>query len=232
MTRIITTVGLATGGAAAAAFLSMGAAAAAPNGPGYNTDPNPFGLTASDVADITGQTGSPLMNIASGTQDFTFNSNDVAPFIQAFLEKHVTLDGQAIDFDENNPWQFAANDLNIINKLEFYGSEQQIIFPGIEGTNVDWGVTDIRNFGDLFGLGNFGYVYIDLVGAGDVGPTDDAIGAWYTTPWGAFDVSWLEDGSVFGIPYMESQLFDMSDFNPGAEWADLTTVPSLLDMFS
>jgi hypothetical protein len=213
MKRIITSVGLAAGGAAAAAFMSTGIAAAddAPN-------PGPFGLTPVGELDVTGQTGKPLENIAYGTQDFNFDSNDISPFLHDFFTDNVTVGDAPLDLDTG--YQFDADDLKVIDTLTFGGDQQQILFPGIDNTNIDGGVIDIHNWGN-----DWGYIYIDLVGAGDVGATNDAIGAWYATPFGTFDVSWLENGSLFGSPYLESQLFDLTDFNPGADFSDHALEP-------
>jgi hypothetical protein len=213
MKRIITYAGLAVGSAAAAAFMSTGIAAAddAPN-------PGPFGLTPVGELDVTGQTGKPLENIAYGTENFDFDSKDIAPFAQDFFTDNVTVNGDPLDL--SNDYAFSDENLKVIDTLTFAGDQQQILFPSIDNTNIDGGVIDIHNWGN-----DWGYIYIDLVGAGDVGDTNDAIGAWYATPFGAFDVSWLEDGSLFGTPYLESQLFDLTDFNPGGDFSDQALEP-------
>jgi hypothetical protein len=218
MNRTITSAGLAAGGAIAAGFLSLGVAAAAPS----NDASNPFGLTPFGPLDITSQTGDPLGNIVYGTQTFSFDSADVQPLIADFLSDHVTYDGEPLDFTGANSLIFDGLEANVIDKMQFGGTalqnllgEQQILIPAIEGTNIESGVIDMHNWG-----GDFGYLYMDLVGAGDIGDANDAIGAWLVTPFGTYDVSWWEDGSFFGFPYLESRLFDVDAFNPGADFSD------------
>lgn len=238
MNRNVTLIGVVAGGVLTAMALSMGSASAdevqdspttTPGNYGLNI-PNPFGLTPTAEPDITGMVGNPwYQRTLSGTQLFDFDSKNIAPFVQDFMTKYVTVDGEPLDLKDSS-YLFGGLNLPVIDTMEFYTSQQQIILPReyFENldTNVEWGVINIHNFGNFFGP--WGYVYIDLVGAGNVGPTDDAIGTWITTPFGAFDVSWLENGSLFGSPYIESQLFDVSDFNPGAGWADSVEIPGPL----
>lgn len=235
MNRNVTLIGVVAGGVLTAMALSMGSASAdeLPDGPtttpgnyGLN-HPNPFGLTPIAEPDITGMVGNPwYQRTLSGTQLFDFDSKNIAPFVQDFMTKYVTVDGEPLDLKDAS-YLFGGLNLPVIDTMEYYTSQQQIILPPAYfedlNTNIEWGVINIHNWGNFFGP--WGYVYIDLVGAGNVGPNNDAIGTWFTTPFGAFDVSWLENGSFFGSPYVESQLFDVSDFNPGAGWADTVTAP-------
>lgn len=228
MNRCVTLIGLAAGGATVALALSLGTASAddLPDGPtttpgNYGLDhPNAFGLTPTAPPTWGGAVAPWYQHIMSGYQTFDFDSKDIAPFVSDFLTKYVTVDGQP--YDPDSSYLFGGLNLPVINTLEAYTSEQQIILPREyfenSNTNVEWGVIDVHNWGNFFGP--WGYVYIDLVGAGDSGPTDDAIGTWFTTPFGAIDVSWLENGSFFGSAYLESQLFDLDNFNPSADWAD------------
>jgi hypothetical protein len=226
MNRIITSGGLAAGGAMAAAFLSTGIAAA-------DDGSNPFGLTPAGDLNITSQTGDVFENIAYGTETFNFNSEDIAPFVQKFLDNNVTVGGSPVTLGSET---FTANDLQteVIDKVAFGGQgEQQVLIPGIDNTNIDGSVIDIHDFGH-----DFGYVYIDLVGPGPTHPNSDgihdAIGTWLVTPLGTFDVSSWEDGTFFGgLAYLESQLFDLSGSSIGTDFSDtaLTPVPALFDVF-
>ncbi len=230
MNRVITSVGLTAGGTLAAAFLSMSVAGAAPGDSGNGGEANMFGLTPASAIDITSQTGEVYQNVAYGTQTFDFNSNDMTPWIANFLTKHVTFEGNPISFDSDNPVTVEGFEAAVIDKIWFGGfAEQQILFPAIDNTNIDGGVIDIHHFGPI------GYIYIDLVGPGNIGPNHDAVGTWLVTPIGTFDVSSWEDGTFFGgLAYLESELFDLSNFNPGADFSEaaLTPVPSIFDIFN
>lgn len=232
MNRTITSAGLAASGAIAAGFLSLGVAAA------DGDKSNPFGLTpVEDSLVITSQTGDPLGNVVYGQQNFTFDSADVQPLIASFLAKHDAGDTAAYLFGDDSPITADGFTAHVIDKMQSGGfalqqllGEQQILLPAFDGTNIVpgalGGVIDMHNWG-----GDFGYLYMDLVGAGDLGETNDAVGAWLVTPFGTYDVSWWEDGSFFGDPYLESRLFDVADFNPGGDFSDAALNSASAGMF-
>lgn len=162
-----------------------------------NTVDNPFGITLVGDPVVNYQTGDVLGSTAYGNWTFDFDSKDIAPFAQQFFDNNVTVDGQPLGAD----YTF-TDDANFIDKLTYNGvfngiSEQQLLLPTIEGTNIEHGVIDIHNYGN-----GFGYDYIDLVGTNG----HDAVGAWLVTPWDTYDVSpWAS---------IESQMFDASAFDP------------------
>ncbi|HEU0191759.1 MAG TPA: hypothetical protein VFR17_10910 [Mycobacterium sp.] len=228
MNRAVASVLLTAGGAALAALMSSGVAAAAPEDGGSGAA-NMFGLTPAGPADFTSQTGDVYQNYAYGTQTFNFDSNDMQPWIEKFLEQNVKVDGNPLTFNSSDPTIFDGLQTHVIDKNWFGGfQEQQILFQGTPDTNFTNGIIDIHHFGPI------GYIYIDLVGAGNAGPTNDAIGTWMVTPMGTYDVSSWENGTFFGgLAYLESQLFDLSDFNPGADFpaADLSLIWNPFELF-
>src|SRR5699024_7064794 len=138
-------------------FLAAGVAAAGPSNDNLG-EPNMFGLTPVAPPDITSQTGSVYENIAYGTQTFDFNSDDMTPWVAAFLTENVTVDGDPLSLD--TPLIFDDVQAHVIDKVWFNNiGEQQILFPAIDGTNIERGVIDIHHFGP-----DIGYIYIDLVG--------------------------------------------------------------------
>jgi hypothetical protein len=182
--------------------------------------PDPFGVTLAGAPDITYQTGDVFANDIYGSQQFDFDSNNFAPFVDKFFTSNVTVDGQPLDLTDN-PLTADGLQANVIDTLQFNNlfnglTEQQILLPSIAGTNIEHGVIDIENFGN-----GFGYDYIDLVGPGTThlgsNGVDDAVGAWLVTPMGAYDVSpWVG---------LEAQLFDPSAFDPSAFFPDATLTP-------
>lgn len=161
--------------------------------------PNLFGFTLQGEPDVTYQTGDVLGSTAYGSQDFEFDSSGLAPDVEKFFTDNVTVDGQPVSAD--NPL-IADGQAHVIDTIQYNGlfdglTQQQILLPSIEGTNIDHGVIDIHNYGN-----GFGYDYIDLVGTSG----HDAVGAWLVTPMGNFDVSpWAG---------LEAQMFDASAFDP------------------
>ena len=60
---------------------------------------------------------------------------------------------------------------DIVDKLQGgLGTQQQILLPAIEGTNIESGVIGIHDFG-----GGYGYAYIDLVGPGVTSLNSDGV---------------------------------------------------------
>jgi hypothetical protein len=178
---------------------------------------DPFGVTLEGQPDITYQTVDVFANTAYGSQTADFDSSDLAPFVEDFFTKNVTVDGHPLNLDTN---PLIASDLttHVIDKVQYNGlfdgfSEQQILLPTIAGTNIDHGVIDIENLGN-----GYSYDYIDLVESGN---TND-IGAWLVTPTGAFDVS------PFAV--LEAQMFDPAAFDPSVYFPldGLTPPPGFL----
>jgi hypothetical protein len=211
MNRIITSVTLASGGVAAAASFAMGVAAADPDATTISV-PDPFGVTFPGVPDITYQTGDASEDIAYGHQMIDFDSSNFGSSVdQFFTSNNVLVNGQPLNLDTN---PLIANDLqaDIIDKLQSNGqSEQQILLPAIDHTNIESGVIGIHNLGD-----GYAYEYIDLVGPGTTSlnsdGVDNAVGAFLVTPSGTYDVSPWEDGGDYGgQAYLESQEFDLSN---------------------
>lgn len=206
MRRFTTSVVL--GGAAAAASLYAGVAAADPGDPTTLVVPDPFGFSFTDP-DFTYQALTPIQSIAYGNGTIDINSGELAAPVQQFFEKYVTVNGEALS--ANNPLMTSI-DGDIVNKLQDgLGTQQQLIFDQILTTNIDSGVIGIHDFGD-----GYGYAYIDLVGPGfeslNSNGVDHAVGAFLVTPYGTFDVSNVENGQDYGgLAYLESQLFDFSN---------------------
>ena len=183
-----------------------------------NPPSDPFGVTLEGDPDITYQTGGVVANTAYGSQTIDFNSSDLAPFVQQFFTSNVTVDGQPLNLS-SNPLTDADLQAHIIDNVKFDGpgiSEQQILLPSVDGTNIDHGVIDIDNFGN-----GYSYDYVDLVGPGTThlgsNGVDDAIGAWLVTPMGTYDVS----------PFagLEAQMFDPSAFDPSSFFPDAGLTP-------
>jgi hypothetical protein len=206
MKRIITSVVL--GGAAAATSLSAGIAAADPSDATTLAVPDPFGFTipASPDFSYTADTASQAIAYAKD-QTIDFNAGSLSSPVEQFFSQYVTTtDGQTLPADFTK----TIADADIINKVQDgLGTQQQIVFGPIEGTNIDSGVIGIHDFGD-----GYGYAYIDLVGPGTSSVNSDvnnAIGAFLVTPNGTYDVSHVENGGDYGgLAYLESQLFDFS----------------------
>lgn len=204
MKRIITSVIL--GGAAAATSLSTGIAAA--DDATTLSVPDPFGFTIPATPDFsyTADTASQAIAYAKD-QTIDFKAGALSSPVEQFFSQYVTTTG-----DQPLPADFTAtiSDADIINKVQDgLGTQQQIVFGSIEGTNIDSGVIGIHDFGD-----GYGYAYIDLVGPGTTSvnsSVDNAIGAFLVTPNGTYDVSNVENGGDYGgLAYLESQLFDFS----------------------
>lgn len=207
MKRLITSVVL--GGAAAATSLSIGTAFADVGAEGV-TVPDPFGFSFDPLAgsDFSYTAGNALQSIAyANDQTIDFNAGSLAAPVEQFFQQYVTVNGQPIGDDFTATLQG-----DIINKLQDgLGSQQQILLPAIEGTNIESGVIGIHDFG-----GGYGYAYIDMVGPGftslNSNGVDHAVGAFLVTPSGILDVSHVENGQDYGgLAYLESQLFDFSN---------------------
>jgi hypothetical protein len=205
MKRLITSVVL--GGAAAATSLSAGIAAADPDATTLAV-PDPFGFTIPATPDFsyTADTASQAIAYAKD-QTIDFNAGALSSPVEQFFSQYVTTTG-----DQPLPADFTKtiSDADIINKVQDgLGTQQQIVFGPIQGTNIDSGVIGIHDFGD-----GYGYAYIDLVGPGTTSVNSDvnnAIGAFLVTPNGTYDVSDVENGGDYGgLAYLESQLFDFS----------------------
>jgi hypothetical protein len=202
MIRIVTSITLASGGLAAAAYAAMGVAAADPDATTI-TVPDPFGFSLEGSPDITYETSDATESIAYGHQTIDFNSASISSPVEQFFTNNG-INTTALTGD-NLP-------VDIIDKLQTGGeSQQQILLPEIPGTNIDSGVIGIHDFGD-----GYGYAYIDLVGPGSVALNSDgvanAIGAFLITPTGTYDVSQWEDGGDYGnLAYQENKLFDLTN---------------------
>jgi hypothetical protein len=201
MIRIITSVTLA-GGLAAAAYAAMGVAAADPDATTITVS-DPFGFTLEGSPDITYETSDATESIAYGHQTIDFDSANISSSVEQFFTNN-DINTTALTGD-NLP-------VDIIDKLQTGGeSQQQILLPAIPGTNIDSGVIGIHDFGD-----GYGYAYIDLVGPGNTALNSDgvsnAIGAFLITPTGTYDVSQWEDGGDYGdLAYQENKLFDLTN---------------------
>jgi hypothetical protein len=201
MLRIITSVTLA-GGLAAAAYAAMGVAAADPDATTITVS-DPFGFTLEGSPDITYETSDATESIAYGHQTIDFDSANISSSVEQFFTNN-DINTTALTGD-NLP-------VDIIDKLQTGGeSQQQILLPAIPGTNIDSGVIGIHDFGD-----GYGYAYIDLVGPGNTALNSDgvsnAIGAFLITPTGTYDVSQWEDGGDYGdLAYQENKLFDLTN---------------------
>lgn len=209
MNRIITSVTLASGGLAAAAYAAMGVAAADPDATTITVS-DPFGFTLEGPPDMTYETSDATESIAYGHQTIDFDAASISSSVEQFFTNNdintTALTG-AVDS--------AGSDglpVDIIDKLQTGGeSQQQILLPAIPGTNIDSGVIGIHDFGD-----GYGYAYIDLVGPGNTALNSDgvpnAIGAFLITPTGTYDVSQWEDGGDYGdLAYQENKLFDLTN---------------------
>jgi hypothetical protein len=221
MNRFITSVTLASGGVAAA-YMSLGVAAADPDAATISV-PDPFGITLVGTPNFSYQTGDADFDTAYGHQTLNFDSANLAPYVQQFFDDNVTVNGQPVN-SSTNPFVDNGVQATIIDKAESNGFvEQQILLPSVPGTNIDSGVIDIHyNSAD-----GYGYEIADLVGPGTThlnsNGVDNAVGAWLITPTGTYDVSPWEDGGDYGdLAYMESQLFDLS--NPVADPFGVTFV--------
>jgi hypothetical protein len=211
MIRIITSVTLASGGLAAAAYAAMGVAAADPDATTISV-PDPFGVTFTGTPDFTYQTGDASEDIAYGQQLINLDSSNFGSSVdQFFTNSNVLVNGQPLNLT-TNPLSDPNVHVDIIDKLQSNGqSEQQILLPAIQGTNIESGVIGIHNLGD-----GYAYEYIDLVGPGTTSANsdgvDNAVGAFLVTPTGTYDVSPWEDGGDYGgQAYLESQEFDLSN---------------------
>ena len=163
-------------------------------------------------------------NDAYSSQTIDLDSSDLAPFVQQFFANNVTVDGQPLNLS-SNPLTDADVVGHVIDKVDFNGqsdvfTDQQILLPSIDGTNIDHGVIDLENFGNGYSLD-----YVDLVGPGTThlgsNGVDDAIGAWLVTPMGTYDVS----------PFagLEAQMFDPSNFDPSSFFPDAALTPISFD---
>jgi hypothetical protein len=203
--RIITCVIL--GGAAAATSLSAGIASADPDAATI-TVPDPFGFSFSGAPDFSYTASNATEAIAYGAQTIDFDSGKLSAPVEQFFFQNVTYNDEPLS--STNVLN-AAVQADIINKLQDgVGTQQQILLPAIEGTNIQSGVIGIHDFGS-----GYGYAYIDLVGPGVTSVNSDgvhnAVGAFLVTPNGTYDVSpWENGGDYGGLAYLESQLFDFS----------------------
>jgi hypothetical protein len=219
MIRIVTSITVASGGLAAAAYAAMGVAAADPDATTVSLT-DPFGVTVDSGPDFTYQTGNATESIAYGNETINFDSANFAPSVEQFFTSNVTVDGQPLNLTTNpliDNTVPAGNTVvaDIIDKVKPDGeTEQQILLPAIQGTNIESGVIDLHNWGD-----GYGYDYIDLVGPGssalNSNGVDQAIATFLITPMGTYDVSSWEDGGDYGdLAYQESQLFNLSNQLP------------------
>jgi hypothetical protein len=209
MIRIVTSITLASGGLAAAAYAAMGVATADPDATTI-TVPDPFGFTLEGSPNITYETSDASESIAYGNQTIDFDSANISSSVEQFFTNNdinTTALTDAVDSAGSN-----GLPVDIIDKLQTGGeSQQQILLPEIPGTNIDSGVIGIHDFGD-----GYGYAYIDLVGPGNTALNSDgvanAIGAFLITPTGTYDVSQWEDGGDYGdLAYQENKLFDLTN---------------------
>jgi len=199
MNRTITSVTLA-GGLAAAAYAAMGVAAADPDATTVSLT-DPFGVTVTDAPDFTYTDSNATESIAYGQETINFDSANFAPSVEQFFTSN--LGSNPINADVT---------ADIIDKVQPDGeTEQQILLPAINGTDIQSGVIDLHNWGD-----GYGYDYIDLVGPGTTASNsngvDQAIATFLITPTGTYDVSSWEDGGDYDdLAYQESQLFNLSN---------------------
>ena len=201
MIRIFTSVTAASGGLAAAACAAMGVASADPDAETVSIT-DPFGVTVvPDTTVFTQTLSSATESYAYGTESINFDTSNLSSAVEQFFTSNV---GSSTI---NTP---ATAD--IVDKVLPGGeTEQQILLPAINGTDIQSGVIDLHNWG-----GGYGYDYIDLVGPGtaaaNANGVDQAIATFLITPSGAIDVSSWEDGGDYGdLAYQESQLFDLSN---------------------
>jgi hypothetical protein len=201
MIRIITSVTLASGGLAAAAYAAMGVAAADPDAAGVSIT-DPFGVTVTGTPDFT-------QTLSSATESYAYDSSQPIDFDTSNLSSAVEQFFTSNDIAPINDPNITAD---IVDKVLPGGeTEQQILLPAIPNTDIQSGVIDLHNWGD-----GYGYDYIDLVGPGtaaaNANGVDQAIATFLITPSGAIDVSSWEDGGDYGdLAYQESQLFDLSN---------------------
>ena len=202
MNRIITSVTLASGGLAAAAYAAMGVAAADPDATTVSIT-DPFGVTVTDPLGFTQTLSSATESYAYGSETIDFDTSNLPSAVEQFFTSNV---GSPINADVT---------ADIVDKVLPGGeTEQQILLPAINGTDIQSGVIDLHNWG-----GGYGYDYIDLVGPGtaaaNANGVNQAIATFLITPTGAYDVSSWEDGGDYGdLAYQESQLFDLSNNLP------------------
>jgi hypothetical protein len=204
MIRFVTSITLASGGLAAAAYAAMGVATADPDATTVSL-PDPFGVTTVGSPDFIYTTSTATESIAYGNETINFDSADFAPSVEQFFTSNLG----------SNPITDSGIAADIIDKVKPDGeTEQQILLPSIPGTDIQSGVIDLHNWGD-----GYGYDYIDLVGPGssalNSNGVDQAIATFLITPMGTYDVSSWEDGGDYGdLAYQESQLFDLSNQLP------------------
>jgi hypothetical protein len=205
MIRIITSVTLASGGLAAAAYAAMGVAAADPDAAGVSIT-DPFGVTvvpSTTSPEFITTLSSATESYAYGNETINFDTSNLSSAVEQFFTSNV---GSPINADVT---------ADIVDKVLPGGeTEQQILLPAISGTDIQSGVIDLHNWG-----GGYGYDYIDLVGPGtaaaNANGVPQAIATFLITPTGAYDVSSWEDGGDYGdLAYQESQLFDLSNNLP------------------
>jgi hypothetical protein len=205
MIRIITSVTLASGGLAAAAYAAMGVAAADPDATTVSIT-DPFGVTVAPNTspDFITTLSSGTESYAYGNETINFDTSNLSPAVEQFFTSNVGSPINAPDVTAD-----------IVDKVLPGGeTEQQILLPAITGTDIQSGVIDLHNWG-----GGYGYDYIDLVGPGtaaaNANGVSQAIATFLITPSGAIDVSSWEDGGDYGdLAYQESQLFDLSNNLP------------------
>jgi hypothetical protein len=194
------------GGAAAATSLSAAIAAADPDATTI-TVPDPFGVTFGEP-DFTYEANNATQAIAYGQQTIEFASGKLSAPVEQFFFQNVTYNDEPLSSTNVLDATLSAD---IINKVQDgLGTQQHVLLPAIEGTNIESGVIGIHDFG-----GGYGYAYIDLVGPGVTSVNSDgvknAVGAFLVTPTGTYDVSHVENGGDYlGLAYLESQLFDFS----------------------
>jgi hypothetical protein len=203
MIRIVTSITLASGGLAAAAYAAMGVAAADPDATTVSLT-DPFGVTVTDP-DFTQTLSSATESYAYGNETVNFDTSNLSSAVEQFFTSNVG----------SSPINVDNVSADIVDKVLPGGeTEQQILLPAIAGTDIQSGVIDLHNWG-----GGYGYDYIDLVGPGtaaaNANGVNQAIATFLITPTGAYDVSSWEDGGDYGdLAYQESQLFDLSNNLP------------------
>jgi hypothetical protein len=203
MIRIVTSITLASGGLAAAAYAAMGVAAADPDATTVSLT-DPFGVTVTDP-DFTQTLSSATESYAYGNETVNFDTSNLSSAVEQFFTSNVG----------SSPINVDNVSADIVDKVLPGGeTEQQILLPAISGTDIQSGVIDLHNWG-----GGYGYDYIDLVGPGtaaaNANGVNQAIATFLITPTGAYDVSSWEDGGDYGdLAYQESQLFDLSNNLP------------------
>jgi hypothetical protein len=203
MIRIVTSVTLASGGLAAAAYAAMGVAAADPDATTVSIT-DPFGVTVDSGPVFTQTLSSATESYAYGNETIDFDTSNLSSAVEQFFTSNVG--SSPINADVT---------ADIVDKVLPGGeTEQQILLPAINGTDIQSGVIDLHNWG-----GGYGYDYIDLVGPGtaaaNANGVNQAIATFLITPTGAYDVSSWEDGGDYGdLAYQESQLFDLSNQLP------------------